>query len=97
MNYLKQAAELMPERGRINYNLGLLQQYLQQLIEAEASLKKALEIEPDNLDFLYALTDFYLKRGELGKALQYAQEIKEKYPQNDLGQNLINQISSMQK
>ncbi len=97
LNYIKQAAELMPTRGRIYYNLGLLQQYLQQAVEAEASLKKALEIEPDKLDFLYALTDFYLKRGELGKALKYAQEIKEKHPQNDLGQNLINQISSMQK
>ena len=28
----------------------------------------ALEIEPDNLDYLYAAADHYLKRGKLLKA-----------------------------
>jgi len=37
-----------------NYNLGLLLQHLKRDSEAEAVLKKAMILEPDNMDYLYA-------------------------------------------
>ncbi len=85
----------MPDRARIYYNLGLLQQYLQEFDDAETSMKKALTLEPDNMDFLYAMADFYIKRGELGNARKYALEMKEKYPQSLVGQNLIDHIGNL--
>ncbi|MDX2443178.1 MAG: tetratricopeptide repeat protein [Bacteroidales bacterium] len=96
LNYMEKASELMPNRARVFYNMSLLQQYLQSIDDAEKSMKRALALEPDNLDFLFAMTDFYVKTGALENARKYALEIDEKYPQNPLGQNLLNQIRSLQ-
>jgi tetratricopeptide (TPR) repeat protein len=60
--HLAKAADGMPARARIHYNLGLLRQYLKNDAAAEASLITALELDPDQTDFLYALADFYVKR-----------------------------------
>jgi Tfp pilus assembly protein PilF len=90
--YLKQAAEGMPDRDRIHYNLGLLLQYLKQDSEAEVSLLKAKELEPDNLDYLYALADFYLKRNKMRKAKSIAKEMVARHPTNRIGHNILNLI-----
>ena len=91
-NYLKQAAEGMPNRARIHYNLGLLLQYLKQDLEAEAALRKAQELEPDNLDYLYALADFYLKRNKMQQAKSIAKEMVARHPTNRIGHNILNLI-----
>jgi tetratricopeptide (TPR) repeat protein len=87
--YLKKAAKGMPERARIHYNLGLLLQYLQRDAEAEGALLTALKTEPDNMDYLYALGDFYLKRGKLQKARSIAVQMVAKYPNNPIGKELL--------
>lgn len=91
-NYLKQAARGLPKRARIHYNLGLLLQYLKKDSDAETSLLKAQELEPDNLDFLYALADFYLKRNKLQKARNIAQEMVLRHPNQRIGRNILNLI-----
>jgi len=83
--YLKQASEGMPERSRAHYNLGLLEQVLGRNAEAEAAMLKALEVEPTNIDFLYALADHYLKRGDLELALGIAERMIAAHPDNDVG------------
>ena len=65
----------MPQRTRIRYNLGLLQQQIGQLSAAEGSLRAAVEAEPRNLDYLYALADHYAKRGDLRSALAVANQM----------------------
>lgn len=87
--YLHQAAEGMPQYARIHYNLGLLLQHLKRDSEAEASLQRALGIEMDNFDYLYALTDFYLKRGKFNKARYYAEQIARKYPNQQMGHDML--------
>ena len=91
-NYLEQAAVGMPDRARIHYNLGLLLQHLKKASAAEFSLIKALELEPDNLDYLYALADFYLKRGKLQKAKSIAEKMIVKHPDQRIGQDILNLI-----
>ena len=91
-NYLKQAAKGLPKRARIHYNLGLLLQHLKQDSDAEASLLKAQELEPDNLDYLYALADFYLKRNKLKKARSIAQEMVARHPTQRIGRDMLNII-----
>jgi tetratricopeptide (TPR) repeat protein len=83
--YLRQASEGMPERSRIHYNLGLLEQMLGRNTEAEAAMLRALEVEPTNIDFLYALADHYLKRGDLELALGIAERMIATHPENDIG------------
>jgi tetratricopeptide (TPR) repeat protein len=92
--YLEIAARGMPERARVRYNLGLLLQHLKRDMEAEAALMGALEIEPANLDFLYALADHYLKRGKMLKARDIARQMVEKHPRNAIGHDILNFINA---
>jgi Flp pilus assembly protein TadD len=73
--YLERAAKGIPDQGRIRYNLGLLLQHMERDREAESAMLKAIEIEPDNMDYLYALADHYLKRDEIRKAKPLAERI----------------------
>ena len=90
--HLDLAAGGMPGRARIHYNLGLLRQHLKQDSDAEASLLKAQELAPDNLDYLYALADFYLKRRKLNKARSIAEEIVARHPNQRIGHDMLNLI-----
>jgi tetratricopeptide (TPR) repeat protein len=90
--YLERAAKGIPERARVQYNLGLLLQHLHRDAEAEAALLKALELEPDSMDYLYALADYYLKRGELQKAKDMAAQMTAKHPANRMGRELLELI-----
>jgi Flp pilus assembly protein TadD len=91
-NYLKQAAKGMPDRARIHYNLGLLLQHLKKDSDAEAALLKAQELEPDNLDYLYALAEFYLKRKKLQQARSIAKEMVARHPTQRIGHDILNLI-----
>ena len=87
--YLEQAANGMPEHARAHYNLGLLLQYLQRDAEAEAAFLKALVLAPDNMDTLYALADYYLKRGKLHKAKRMAEHMVVINPGHRIGHELL--------
>ena len=91
-DYLKQAASGMPDRARVHYNLGLLLQYLKQDLEAEDALLKAKELEPDNLDYLYALADFYLKKRKLQLARSIAKEMVARHPTQRIGHDMLDLI-----
>jgi tetratricopeptide (TPR) repeat protein len=79
----------MPNRARVHYNLGLLLQQLVRLNEAETALRRALEIEPDNMDYLYAMADYYLRRGQIKDAGRIARRMMERHPGNPLGQKIL--------
>jgi tetratricopeptide (TPR) repeat protein len=58
---------------------------LQQLgrdAEAERALTRALEVEPENFDFLYALADFYVKRERVDAAARIAERLLAAYPEH---------------
>ena len=92
LGYLERAAKGMPERPRIQYNLGLLLQRLQRDSGAEAALQKALGLEPANMDYLYALADFYLKRNRLGEAKMVAEKMVVAHPGQRVGRDLMEMI-----
>jgi Tfp pilus assembly protein PilF len=92
--YLSEAAAGISDRARIHYNLGLLQQQLGKDREAEASLRRALEIEPNSPDFLHALADFYMKRSRWNDAKGIAEQMISKHPSSPIGPNLLNLINA---
>ena len=92
--YLARAAEGMPERPRVHYNLGILLQYLNRPQEAEASLMQAVRLEPDNVDFLYAQADFFMKQGRWDEAESVAEKMIEKHPDIKIGHEIMNYIRS---
>ena len=75
----------MPERSRVHYNLGLLLQSLERQPEAEAALQRAIELEPESLEYLYALADHYVKRGEPARALPLAERMITAHPEEPFG------------
>jgi len=89
--YLQRAAHGMPDRARVHYNLGLLLQHLGRE-EAAAELRKALDLEPDNMDFLYALADHYLKHNKMAEARDIISRMIATHPENPLGQRLMRMI-----
>jgi tetratricopeptide (TPR) repeat protein len=91
--YLSAAAAGLPQRSRVQYNLGLLLQLMKRDAEAEAALQAALEIEPGNLDYLYALADHYLKRQKFVRARQIAEQMIAKHPNNSIGHEILNFIN----
>ena len=54
VHYLASAAGGMPDHARVHYNLGVLLDYLGKDLEAERALLRALEIAPENINFLTA-------------------------------------------
>lgn len=90
--YLKAAVSEMPQHARAHYNLGLLQQQLGRDSLAEISLMRAVKIEPDNIDYLYALADFYLKRGRWERAREIAQEMITRHPNQKIGHDITDFI-----
>jgi tetratricopeptide (TPR) repeat protein len=88
-NYFLKAAELLPHEPRIIYNLGLLENSQGKTVKAEEYLLRALKTEPDNFDFLYAICTFYIEHKQNAKAVVYARQIRDKFPQNPVGQELL--------
>ncbi|MDX2411499.1 MAG: tetratricopeptide repeat protein [Woeseiaceae bacterium] len=86
--FLAQASTGMPQRPRVHYNYGLLLAQLGQDAGAEAALLKALNLEPQSVDYLYALIDFYYRRGNLDKALELAERMIAAHPQNRMGYDI---------
>jgi len=86
--YLERAANGMPDRTRIRYNVGLIHQHLGHMAEAETALVAIVEIEPENFEYLYALADHYVKRGEFRKALPVAEQMISTRPDEKVGHDL---------
>jgi len=87
--YLEAAARGMPGRSRVHYNLGLLLDYLGRDVQAESALKRALELEPDNIEYLNAIAQYYLKREMYQEAKRIAEQIISRHPTNRLGPQLM--------
>ena len=87
--YLERAVTGLPGRARIHYNLGLLYAFLQDATGAEQELRAALALEPQSLDFQYALADFYLKRGMFEQAKAVAEDMAKMHPDNPIGEQML--------
>jgi tetratricopeptide (TPR) repeat protein len=89
LGYLEQASKGLPERPRIHYNLGLLYQHMHVDTKAEAELRAALLIEPQNLDFQFGLADHYLQRGRFEEARPIAEDMVSMHPENPIGSQML--------
>ena len=88
LEYLARAAKGLPGRARVQYNLGLLLAQVLRDDEAAVALRGALNLEPQNFDYLYALIDFYFKRDQFDEALGYAEKMIEAHPLQRFGHDI---------
>jgi tetratricopeptide (TPR) repeat protein len=86
--HLALAARGLPDRPRVQYNLGLLYDYLRKDQQSEAALSQAVELEPNNMDYLQALAQFYLKRENFAAAGKIADRMIAHHPEDRRGQDL---------
>jgi len=91
--FMDQAAEGLPGRSRIHYNRGLLLAQMGRDADAERALRSALQLQPDSVDYLYALIDFCARRGRLEEALELSRRMIEAHPGNRLGYDLRDAIN----
>jgi tetratricopeptide (TPR) repeat protein len=83
--YLAQAAAGLPTASRVQYNYGLLLAQLFEDEEAEAALLRALQLEPQSFEYLYAMIDFYFRRERYDEALVLAERMIEAHPTQRFG------------
>ena len=67
---MQKAIALDPKRSELYLNLGMLQFSNQQNDAAEASFKKATELDPKSINAQKALGSFYERRGRYAEAEQ---------------------------
>jgi predicted CXXCH cytochrome family protein len=89
---LETAANLVPNRARIRYNYALALQQLGRRQDAEKALEEALSIDAEDADIVYALVAFHMQKGELEKALPYAERLVELRPSAPGPRAMLDQI-----
>ncbi|NIP19342.1 MAG: tetratricopeptide repeat protein [Gemmatimonadetes bacterium] len=88
LDWLGRAANGLPGRSRVHYNHGLLLAQTGDDAAAEAALEQALDLEPENIDYMYALVDFFYRRGRLIEAMALVERMIRTHPENRLGYDL---------
>jgi len=88
-HYLGLAARGMPDHSRVHYNLGMLLDYLRKDSEAEKALLRALDMEPENIVFLTALAQYYVKRNRVAEAMGMAKRILAADPKDRRGLEIL--------
>ena len=88
VEFLGRASAGMPERARAHYNYGLALQSVGRADAAEPALRRALDLEPANPDYLLALGDHYLRRNRPRQALEMAERLIAAAPGNSAGPQL---------
>jgi tetratricopeptide (TPR) repeat protein len=91
------AAELMPEHARVWYNQAMLYQYFGEDEKYLEALNNALSLEPRNLEYLYAMAEYYYRIEELEKVKDIANKMIEFHPDNPIGRELLQNVSSIEK
>ena len=86
--HLELAARGLPNGSRVHYNLGLLRVYQGKDRQAETALRRSVELEPGNMDFLQALAQQYLKRGNFADAGRIADQMIARHPEDRRGPEL---------
>ena len=56
---------------------------------------RAKQIDPTNLDYSYTLADHYIKTSQIAKAKHIAEDIKIKFPNSGVGEQILNYINNM--
>jgi tetratricopeptide (TPR) repeat protein len=89
VEFLGRASDGQPDRARVHYNYGLALQAVGRLDDAEGALLKAVGVEPENPDLLFALGDHYLRRGQPARALEVAERLVRIAPNHPQGPELL--------
>ncbi|MDR8393366.1 tetratricopeptide repeat protein [Aliifodinibius sp. S!AR15-10] len=90
--HFEKAASLMPQNHRVRYNWAISLQRLGQPQKAEGVYKQAIDLAPENGDYLYGICTLYVQQNRYQDALPYAQKLVELYPNNQRFGQLLEEL-----
>jgi len=93
LDTLLKVSQVDPDRPRVNHNIGMMYDFMEEKEKAEEFLKREIEINR-NLNSLSALLRFYLDNNYGEKALELGREILEEYPQATEVQQVVEQLEA---
>ena len=93
---LARDARLAPEAAMIQYRYGLALYLRGALVEAEAALKRAAELEPNTPDFALALTLLYQKQQRFDEAIERCDDLLRLRPEDRSYQQLRQTLQAQQ-
>jgi len=90
--YFDKASQLISGDSRVHYNRAIALQTLGRPQQAKQAYRQALELEPDNPDYLYGIVTLYSQQERYSDALAYAEKLKRLFPGNRQIEKLIEEI-----
>ena len=97
LDCLARDAALVPDSGAIQYRYGMLLYLHRRMEEAEAALRSASELEPNNPQFLLGLVLFYQQRLQFAEALPLAERLVGLRPQDAVYRKVLEDIRVQSK
>jgi tetratricopeptide (TPR) repeat protein len=94
--YLEKATLETPVNPRSFYNLGLLLNQLGNKNDAEKALLIAVKLDSQNSSFIYAMSTFYLQKGDRTSALEYAKALQKLLPEDAGVKQFISELQAGQ-
>ncbi|MFN7992200.1 MAG: tetratricopeptide repeat protein [Bryobacteraceae bacterium] len=85
LGYLAHARDLTPNDARVHFLFGLVTVEMELPLEARKSLQKALEIDPRNPQYNYAMGATLLSAGNAGDAIPYLTRYVKAEPEDSRG------------
>jgi tetratricopeptide (TPR) repeat protein len=85
LGYLAHARDLTPNDARVHFLFGLVTVEMELPIEARKSLEKALALDPQNPDYIYAMGAVLLSSGNANGAIPYFKKYVAAQPNNPRG------------
>ncbi|MBI1368699.1 MAG: tetratricopeptide repeat protein [Planctomycetes bacterium] len=93
---LDKAAELLPDRLRVQYNDALALQRLGRVNEAEAAYLRAYKLDQTNVDVVNAMSIFYAQTKQWDKAITFTQYLARLVPEAQEIQQRLLMLRQMQ-
>ena len=90
--YLKDATKLSPETARFAYVYGVALNSMGQTPKAMQALHQALKTHPFDVDLMTAIIAIYRDKNDFERALEYASQLVEAYPNNQNYHRVLQQI-----
>lgn len=91
---LAKDAERSPDIAFVQYRYGMLLYLNGQPDEAEIALRKAWNLEPENIDYRFAIALLEKAKGEWAKVFSHCRELLENDPENRQYQMLLQEAQS---
>ena len=92
LDCLARDIRLAPDAAFLQYRYGMLLYLHRRFEEAEAALRKASDLEPNNPQFLMGVVLFYKEQGQPEKAVPLAEKLASLRPDDEMYRQILREL-----